>query len=285
MNLFEFKETNLFEIRKNVWLSRQYFYIFCKQFVGKKVSTLYSRFKECFNSPMKTKKFEYILQWDFKIDDETKLISYKTKKYENHCTLDDHLFLKSLENGSKLIKSLTGTNTDLLNTEITPQTRKQISDIQIADIIGATKNQEKTNCGINQNLFDFAVARETILNKTNETINPHFIFQELLILREAIPYYVKYILPENEEKCFNLLKMFEINNSYKGNFAELIQEIKDAKIEELFFKYGLELNKLANILFFSATINTTYLLSCLLVRCEATVTQILNFWEKETTLL
>ncbi len=47
--------------------------------------------------------------------------------------------------------------------------------------------------------------------------------------------------------------MFEINNSYKGSFAILIQEIKDAKIEELFFKYGLELNKLANILFFSAT--------------------------------
>lgn len=47
--------------------------------------------------------------------------------------------------------------------------------------------------------------------------------------------------------------MFKINNSYKGNFAELIQEIKDAKIEELFFKYSLELNKLANILFFSST--------------------------------
>ncbi len=250
MNLFEFKETNLFKIRKNVWLSRQYFYIFCKQFVGKKVSTLYSRFKEGFNSPMKVKKFEYILQRDFKIDAETKLISEKTKKYENLCTLDDHLFLKSLKNGFKLIKSLTGLNIDLLNTEICPQTRKQISDIQIADIIGATKNQEKINCGINQNLFDFTIARETILNKTNETINPQFIFQELLILREAIPYYAKYILPENEEKCFNLLKMFEINNSYKGNFAELIQEIKDAKIEELFFKYGLELNKLANILFF-----------------------------------
>lgn len=58
---------------------------------------------------------------------------------------------------------------------------------------------------------------------------------------------------ENEGKCFNLLKMYEINNSYKGNFTELIQEIKDTKIEELFFKYGLEINKLANILFFSAT--------------------------------
>ncbi len=214
MNLFEFKETNLFEIRKNVRLSRQYFYIFCKQFVGEKVSTLYSRFKEGFNSQMNAKKFKYILQWDFKIDAETKLISEKTKKYENLCTLYDHLFLKSLENGSKLIKSLTGLNTDLLNTEITPQIRKQIIDIQIADIIGATKNQEKINCGINQNLFDFIVAREIILNKTNETINPHFIFQELLILREAFPYYAKYILPENEEKCFNLLKMFEINNSY-----------------------------------------------------------------------
>lgn len=253
MNLFEFKETNLFEIRKNVWLSRQYFYIFCKQFVGKKVSTLYSSFKDGFNSPMNAKRFKYILQWDFKIDAETKLISEETKKYENLYTLDDHLFLKSLENGFKLIKSLTGTNTNLLNTEITPQIRKQISDIQIADIIDATKNQEKINCGINQNLFDFTIAREIILNKTNETTNPHFIFQELLILREAIPYYAKYIFPENEEKCFNLLKIFEINNSYKGNFAELIQEIKDAKIEELFFKYGLELNKLANILFFSAT--------------------------------
>lgn len=61
MNLFEFKETNLFEIRKNVWLSRQYFYIFCKQFVGKKVSTIHSRFKEDFKSPMNAKKFEYIL--------------------------------------------------------------------------------------------------------------------------------------------------------------------------------------------------------------------------------
>ena len=47
--------------------------------------------------------------------------------------------------------------------------------------------------------------------------------------------------------------MFEINNSYESSFAKLIQEIKDSKIEELFFKYGLELNKLANILFFSAT--------------------------------
>lgn len=253
MNLFEFKETNLFEIRKNVRLSRQYFYIFCKQFVGKKVSTIYSRFKEDFKSPMNAKKFEYILQWDFKIDAETKLISEKTKKYEDLYTLDDHLFLKSLENGFKLIKSITGFNLDLLNTEITPQIRKQISDIKIADVIDATKNQEKINCGINQNLFDFAIAREIILNKTSKTINPHFIFQELLILREAIPHYAKYILPENEEKCFNLLKMFEINNSYKGNFAELIQEIKDTKIEELFFKYGLELNKLANILFFSAT--------------------------------
>ncbi len=253
VNLFEFKETNLFEIRKNVWLSRQYFYIFCKQFVGKKISTLYSRFKESFKSPIKTKKLEYILQRDFKIDEDTKLISEKIKKYEDLYTLDDHLFLKSLDNGSKLIKSLTGTNTDFLNTETTPQIRKQISDIQIADIIGATKNQEKINCGINQNLFDFTIAREIILNKTNEIINPHFIFQELLILSEAIPYYAKYILPENEEKCFNLLKMFEINKSYMGSFFKLIKEIKNAKIDELFFKYGLDINKLANILFFSAT--------------------------------
>ncbi len=86
MNLFEFKETNLFEIRKNVRLSRQYFYIFSKLYVGKKVSTLYSRFKEGFNFPMKAKKFEYILQHDFKIDEETKLISEKTKKYENNVT-------------------------------------------------------------------------------------------------------------------------------------------------------------------------------------------------------
>ncbi len=253
VNLFEFKETNLFEIRKNVWLSRQYFYIFCKQFVGEKVSRLYRRFKESFNSAMYAKKFEFILQQDFKIDEETKQISEKIKKYEELYTQDDHLFLKSFENGFKLIKSLTGLNLDLLNTEITPEIRKQILNIQIADIIVATETQQKINCGIKQNLFDFTIARETILNKGNTKVNPQFIFQELLILREAIPYYTKYVLPENEEKCFNLLKMFEINNLYKGSFAELIQEIKDAKIEELFFKYGLELNKLANILFFSAT--------------------------------
>ena len=253
MNLFEFKRENLIEIRKNVRLSRQHFYIFCKQYVGEKVSKLYSRFKESFKSPIKTKKLEFILQRDFKIDEDTKLISEKIKKYEDLYTLDDHLFLKSFESGFKLVKSLTGLNLDLLNTEITPEIRKQILNIQIADIIGTTETQQKINCGINQNLFDFTIARETILNKENTEVNPQFIFQELLILRETIPYYAKYVLPENEEKCFNLLKMFEINNSYKGSFAKLIQEIKDAKIEELFFKYGLELNKLANILFFSAT--------------------------------
>ncbi len=119
MNLFEFKRENLIEIRKNVWLSRQHFYIFCKQYVGEKVSKLYSRFKESFKSPIKTKKLEFILQRDFKIDEDTKLISEKIKKYEDLYTLDDHLFLKSFENGFKLIKSLTGLSLDHLNTEIT----------------------------------------------------------------------------------------------------------------------------------------------------------------------
>ncbi len=177
VNLFEFKRTNLFEIRKNVLLSRQYFYIFCKQFVGEKVSRLYRRFKESFNSPMYARKFEFILQQDFKIYEETKLISEKIKKYEELNTQDDHLFLKSFENGFKLIKSLTGLNLDLLNTEITPEIRKQILNIQIADIIVATETQQKINCGINQNLFDFTIARETILNQGNTEVNPLLSFK------------------------------------------------------------------------------------------------------------
>ncbi len=252
-NSFYFKKHNLIKVRKNVWLSKQYFYIFAKKFIGKKLSTLYTSFSKNFGSIIKSKRFYYMIAYDFNLSEDNVLISEKISKYENLYIREDYMFEESLQNGLAIISKLTNLTPNILNTEITPEIKNLLLNVKVQDVEATTIENKKINCGIDQNLFDFTIARETILNKENSNINPQHIFQELLILKETIPYYAKNLLNENADNCFYLLKNFDCNSSCTSSLDNLIQEIITAKIEELFFKYGLEINSLENILFFSAT--------------------------------
>ena len=217
--------------------------------LGEKAGTIFEHFVEAYKTNNTYRKsFDEFLNENFVLGKAKKVVEMNSEKYKDSYIHFDYPFSNTLNNGLRLIK-------DYLNIEsiqdLAEDTLYRLTTIRCNEFNNFLNSREtnEINCGINQNVFDFVIARECLLkqeSKSNDQIARSFF--DLLLYGELLPLVINNIKEENTEKCFRTIKSLSLSD-LDNRFS--LNEIKDLELidlNELYFHIGGNIKLLVNII-------------------------------------
>ena len=244
INLREYYTNNSIRYSRLDYVPKRYIAAFAMLHKGEKISAIWQLFSDLFHSNATHKKaFNAFMEESFVLSSKKKIISIKNPEYAGVMLSSDYPFSESLKNGIMLIEKILKVESFY---DADEETMKKMLGVEYRDVLD---QPTILNCGIDQNVFDFVIARECILNqKTKKYSEIAKTFFNLLIYSELLTKLVDAVKPEQKNKCLQAIKMLSLSN-YNPRFElNSIDELKAYDINKLFYYFGFNLTVLINLI-------------------------------------
>ncbi len=247
INLHEYVLNNSVKAGRKLYIPKRYLAGFVMRHNGEKASSIFKYFKDTFGANAGYREgYDSFIDETFELGEVKKIVGLKNQNYEGMTLSNDFPFTNSLLNGLQIIREILG-GIDLAN--ITDDILYKVMDIRLWQVKDVCSRNELFNCGIDQNIFDFVIARESLLNqsfkKADEIAQD---FYDLLIFNELFGTLISNVKTENKEKCVRTLRVLSIA-SYDPRFEfASIEQLKEISVSDLFYYVGTDINILINVL-------------------------------------
>ena len=244
INLREYYINNSIRYSRLDYVPKRYLAAFAMLHKGDKTSAIWQSFSELFHSNATHKEaFNAFMEESFVLSSKKKIISIKNPDYVGMILSSEYPFSESLKNGIMLIEKILQVESFY---DADEETMKKMLGVKYEDVL----NQPLIlNCNINQNVFDFVIARECILNQeTKKYSEIADTFFNLLIYGELLTKLIDAIKPEQKDKCLQAIKMLSLSNYNPRFVLNSIDEIKSFDINKLFYYFGFNLTVLINLI-------------------------------------
>ena len=242
----DYRMKNSIKYTKNLYVPKRYLACLIMRYKGEKVSTAFKRYLDIFKTNNSYRKeFDLFLKDNFEIFDKRigTITNSNYKELELSC---DFPFQKSILNGLQIAQDIIG-GFDIAN--ITDDVIRKINNIKLEQIHFISSSKKIINCGIDQQIFDFVITRECLLNKycmKSEEIAEQFY--NLLIYSELYKTLITNIPSKNNADCLKVVRNLALN-SYEPTFQFCsFEQIANMSISDLFFIVGFNIDTLMNIL-------------------------------------
>ena len=211
INLNNYRLENSIKARRIHYVPKRYLAGMLSLHTGEKPCSVFKIFEEVFNSNYPYRKgFDAFVEDTFYLDENKRIHSLKDEKYEGMHLSEDYPFTSSLNNGFRLIRGFLGVDSI---SDCPEEISKRLMHVRFSELADFLENKEKAiNCGIDQNIFDYVVARECIANQ--ESKNPQEIeseFFSLLIGGELLGTLFDNVKEENADRCLKTLRSLSLS--------------------------------------------------------------------------
>lgn len=176
INLRQYYLDNSLRYSKWNYVPKRYVAAFAMLHQGEKTTAIWSVFADLYHSNGTHKKgFDEFLKATFVLNGKGKILEYKDPCYEGLVLSEEYPFSHSLMNGIKNIESVLDLESFF---DVDEETMRKMLNVKYEDLLSLPLIN---NCEINQNVFDFVVARENQWHESNNTYYPfiEFTFQVL----------------------------------------------------------------------------------------------------------
>ena len=247
INIRQFILNNSIKANRKTFVPKRYVSGLLNRYSNEKTPTIFKIFSELFNSNQTHRQeFDSFVEDTFDLDSKKRIVGFKNDKYRGITLSEDYPFNSSLLNGLQIIKEILG-GIDLAN--ITDEVLHKVLNIRIDQVEEICSRKQIINCEIDQNIFDFVMARECLLNqqfkKANEIAD---VFFELLIYKEMFNSLLNNIKTSNKEKCLQSIKMLSLT-TYDPRFQlNSIDQFYELDFNKLFYYVGTNISILINVL-------------------------------------
>lgn len=244
INLRHYYLDNSLRYSKWNYVPKRYVAAFAMLHQGKKITTIWSAFADLYHSNGTHKKgFDEFLESAFVLNGKGKILDYKDLRYKGVVLNEEFPFSHSLMNGIKSIETVLGLESFF---DVDEETMRKMLNVKYEDL---SVLPVIDNCGVNQSVFDFVLAREcSLTQETKKYSDIAELFFSLLIYGELLSTLVDSVRPEQKDDCLYAIKSLSLS-SYNPRFElSSIDELKSFDVNKLFFYYGFNINVLVNLL-------------------------------------
>ena len=247
INLKQYTLDNSIKANRYILVPKRYVVGLAYRHSDEKAPAIFKIFSELFNSNQTHRQeFDSFIDSTFELDAKKRIVLLKKENYNNLTLSEDYPFNSSLINGLQIIKEILG-GIDLA--DITDEVLHKVMNIRIDQVEEICYRKQTVNCEIDQNIFDFVMARECLLNqqfKKADEIANHFF--KLLIYKEIFSDLLANIKPTNKERCLESIQMLSLT-TYDPRFElRSIEQLADIDFNKLFYYVGTNINILVNVL-------------------------------------
>lgn len=221
---------------KKTFVPKQYLAALLMMHKDEKVTSLYKLVMNTFKTNHTYRAdYDAFIKETFELDEKKKIIALKNLDYENKNLTTEFPFFFSLENGVSIIKSLLGI-TDFSDYELLYH---QISNIRFEQLKEFDNQKPYFTCGISQNVFDFVVAREYVLNKAKIAVDDIAQkFYILILCGQLLKEVIANVKTELKNNCLRAIKNLNLTK-YDPRFeVNSLEKIESLSLDELYFYYG-----------------------------------------------
>lgn len=248
INLRDYYLNNSIKVGRIHYVPKRYLAGMISLHMGEKASSIFKVFKDAFKTNAQYRQgFDAFVEETFILGPVHKVESLKDEKYQGMTLSEDYPFTSSINNGFRLIKEFLGVDSVA---DFSEEISYRLMHVRYHEFAEFLRTKEKVvNCGIDQNMFDYVIARECLANQ--ETKNPEEIeslFFSLLINSELLGLVFDNIKGANEYRCLRALKSLSLS-SYDPRFEIVsLEGLKELSIDELFYHFGTNINIYVNVL-------------------------------------
>ena len=233
-------------IKYSKWNSipKRYVAAFALLHKGEKTTAIWKALSDLYHSNGTHKSaFDKFFQETFVLNGKGKILELKDSYYFDMELVEEYPFSKSLMNGIKVIEQVLGLDSFY---DVDEQTMKMMLNTRFEDVLAVSN---VVNCGINQNVFDYVIARECLLNqKTIKYADIADLFFSLLIYGGLFSKLVDNVREDQKNECLMAIRSLSLSN-YNPRFElNSIDELKSFDINKLFFYYGFNISVLVKLL-------------------------------------
>lgn len=247
INIKDYYLNNSIKLARQLFVPKRYLAAFVSLYKGKKASSIFKNIKDVFGTSAGYREsYDLFIDETFELAPLKKIVSIKKPQYQNMTLSSGYPFTDSLRNGLRIIKDILGFE-DL--NEISDDLLFRLMDIRLPMVKEVCFKNQAINCGIDQNIFDFVIAKECLLNQTK--ISPEEIakeFYDLLIYSELLDKMIRNVRPENREKCVRTIRSLSIATFDPRFEIRELEQLNSVSISELFYYVGTDINVLINVL-------------------------------------
>ena len=248
INLRDYFLNNSIKVGRIHYVPKRYLAGMISLHIGEKASSIFKVFKDVFKTNAQYREgFDAFVEEAFVLGPVHKVESLKDEKFQGMTLNEDYPFTSSINNGFRLIKEFLGVDSV---TDFSEEISYRLMHVRYHEFAEFLRTKEKVvNCGIDQNMFDFVIARECLANQ--ETKKPEEIeslFFSLLINSELLGLVFDNIKGANEHRCLSTLRSLSLS-SYDPRFEIVSLEVlRELSIDELFYHFGTNINIYVNVL-------------------------------------
>ena len=248
INLRDYYLKNSIKVGRTHYVPKRYLAGMLSLHMGEKASSIFKIFKDVFNTNASYREgFDAFVEEVCVLGPVHKVESLKNEKYQGMTLNEDYPFTSSINNGFRLIKEFLGVDSV---TEFSEEISYRLMHVRYHEFAEFLRTKEKVvNCGIDQNMFDFVVARECLANQETKNLKEiESLFFSLLINSELLELVFDNIKGANEYRCVRALRSLSLS-SYDPRFEIVsLEGLKELSIDELFYHFGTNINIYVNIL-------------------------------------
>ncbi len=247
INLRELIINNSVKAARKLYIPKSYLAALVLRHKGEKASSVFKIFMDIFGSNNAYRAgYDAFIDENFNLGDVKRILSLKDGCFENISLSEDYPFTSSLINGLQTIKAILG-GIDLAN--INDEVLRRIMEIRISQVRDVCSSNKILNCGLDQGMFDFVIARECLINqKMMNAGEIADVFFQLVIFNDAFNQLINNVKEENAFNCLKTLRMLSLN-TYDPRFElESLRHLEEIGISDLFYYVGTNINILINVL-------------------------------------
>lgn len=239
---------------RKFYIPKKYIIGFALLHKGEKSSSIFQRIKsidQFRGIGQSRKEYDYLIEETFELGDVNKIIAPKDFSAFEYLLDTEYPFKRSLEHGISLIRQYLDIND---NQEIGEEEIRRLLNINVYELNKYREKYRNFNSAINQNIFDFVIARDAYLNEKPKSMEEiTCCYFELLIYRDLLKEIVDNVKSEYQDDCLRTLRMLSLNISNARLEIDKLSDLKDIDINNLYFIFGDNIGVLVSVLnYFSA---------------------------------
>lgn len=247
INLRQFVINSSISANRKTLVPKQYIVGLINLHKEKKTTAVFKIFSKLFDSNQCHRAvYDSFIETTFELDSKKRVVSLKDKKYADITLSENYPFNSSLINGLQIIKEILG-GIDLAN--LTEEVLHKVMNVRIEQVEDICSHKRIINCRINQDIFDFVMARECLINqqikKASEIAEDFF---KLLIYNEIFTDLVANIKPENKERCLESIHALSLTSCDPRFELNSVDQLLTIDFNRLFYYVGTNLSVLVNVL-------------------------------------
>ena len=248
INISDYKNEHSFKISKNDYVPKKYLACYIMLFKGRLLGNAFQCFVKTFSSNQTYRdSFTRFAYETIQFDENRRIAGVINPDYQGISLCELNPFLDSLNNGLSIIKQTMSINDISAISEEESRLLLQTNLSDVKNAIGLNINH--INCGINQDIFDFVVAKDFLLNleykNEKEIAN---LFYSLVICKDLLPIVIDNVPENNLEQCENALRELSLSINDPRFQIWSLKGLQNQDISELFFYLGKNINTLVNVI-------------------------------------